>query len=261
MNHTKKNKVLVQVGKNLNVRHGAIGQKVGMTSIWHEGIYTPVTLLRISNLIFSKKTIAKDGYNAVVLSYGEPVKITKPKAGILQLISSNKEENTNELTLSNQEFLSNTNQNDLPNEWKDLKYKKIGFSKLKEFRTDLLSDIKIGTKILANYFAINQLINVAATSIGKGFAGGMKRHNFRGLEASHGVSVSHRSIGSTGQNQDPGRTFPGKKMPGHLGSARCTVENLKVLSYYEGYEDILIVKGSIPGFDSCIVEIKDSVRR
>lgn len=258
-----KYKTLTQVSKNFNVRHGAIAQKIGMTSVWHNGERVGVTLLKISNLVFAKKHENKDGYNAVVIGYGDAVKITKPQAGILHLITGDNRENQKDLDTNNnitsEDFKNLTKQTELPTEWKDLQYKKVSFSKLKEFRTDLLNEVQVGTKISADYFQINQLVNVSGVSIGKGFAGGMKRHNFRGLEASHGVSISHRSSGSTGQRQDPGKTFKGKKMPGHLGNVKCNVENLKVLGHYHD-NDVLVVKGSIPGCNGSFIEIKDAVK-
>ena len=131
---------------------------------------------------------------------------------------------------------------------------------VKEFRVDSDNLLEIGTKIDANHFKINQYIDASSKSIGKGFAGVMKRHNFGGLRASHGVSISHRSHGSTGQNQDPGRVFKGKKMAGRMGAKKVTKQNLKIL-HIDEVNNLIVVKGSVPGKKNSIVLLKDSIKK
>jgi len=131
---------------------------------------------------------------------------------------------------------------------------------LKEFRVDNDSLPKLGTCFNVNHFEKNQYVDVSGATIGKGFAGVMKRHNFSGLRASHGVSISHRSGGSTGQNQEPGRVFKGKKMAGHMGVRKATKQNLKLIDIDEE-NNLLVIKGSIPGKKNSIVYIKDSVKK
>ena len=119
---------------------------------------------------------------------------------------------------------------------------------------------RVGTKLDVNHFKVDQFVDASSMSIGKGFAGVMKRHNFGGLRASHGVSISHRSHGSTGQNQDPGRVFKGKKMAGRMGNKKVTKQNLKVIDV-DSENNLLIVKGSVPGKKNSIVYLKDSVKK
>ena len=132
---------------------------------------------------------------------------------------------------------------------------------LKEFRVDSENILDIGTKITVNHFQKNQFIDISSISIGKGFAGVMKRHNFGGLRASHGVSISHRSHGSTGQNQDPGRVFKGKKMAGRMGARKVTKQDLKIIDIDQNNNNLLIVKGSVPGKKNSVVFLKDSVKK
>ena len=120
--------------------------------------------------------------------------------------------------------------------------------------------LDIGTKLNANHFKIDQYVDASSVSIGKGFAGVMKRHNFGGLRASHGVSISHRSHGSTGQNQDPGRVFKGKKMAGRMGNRKVTKQNLKIIDI-DNLNNLLILKGSVPGKKNSIIFLKDSVKK
>ena len=131
---------------------------------------------------------------------------------------------------------------------------------LKEFRVDKDSFLEIGTKLNASHFQKGQSVDVTGTSIGKGFAGSMKRHNFKGGRASHGVSVSHRSHGSTGNSQDPGRVFKGKKMAGHMGAKKVTKQNLRILDV-DLKNKVLIIKGSVPGKNNSVVLIKDSIKK
>jgi len=129
-----------------------------------------------------------------------------------------------------------------------------------EFRVSPEALIAIGSELSAEHFVPGQYVDVVGTSIGKGFAGGMKRWNFGGLRASHGVSISHRSLGSTGNRQDPGRTFKNKKMAGHLGAERVTTLNLKVVAV-DGPRNLLLIKGAVPGAEGNWVLVRDAVKR
>ena len=131
---------------------------------------------------------------------------------------------------------------------------------IKEFRVHPDNSLEIGSSLKVSHFKLDQFVDVTSTSIGKGFAGAMKRHNFGGLRASHGVSISHRSHGSTGQNQDPGKVFKGKKMAGHMGSKKVTIQNLKVVEV-DIENQLLILKGSVPGKKNSTIFIKDSVKK
>jgi len=212
------------------LRSGLIATKIGNTSYYYEnGQNTHVTVLKIDEcVVTSIRTAEKDGYNAVQLASIETnkdiSKIKKPQRKIYSSIN--------------------------------LKPMKI----LKEFRVDSENILEIGTKLKVNHFKVNQFIDASSISIGKGFAGVMKRHNFGGLRASHGVSISHRSHGSTGQNQDPGRVFKGKKMAGRMGNRRVTKQNLKIVEI-DNNNNLLIVKGSIPGKKNSIIYLKDSVKK
>ena len=212
------------------LRTGLIATKIGNSSYYHEsGINTHVTVLKIDECVVTNiKTFEKDGYNAVQLASIETNKdISKIKKPQRKIFTSSK-----------------------------LKPMKI----LKEFRVDDKNILEIGTKLNANHFEVNQFIDASSLSIGKGFAGVMKRHNFGGLRASHGVSISHRSHGSTGQNQDPGRVFKGKKMAGRMGNRKVTKQNLKIIDIDDN-KNLLIVKGSIPGKKNSIIFLKDSVKK
>ncbi len=211
-------------------RSGLIATKIGNSSYFqNDGTNTHVTILKVDECIVSKiKTTEKDGYNAVQIASIETGKdishVNKPQR---KLFSSIK-----------------------------IKPKKI----LKEFRVDSDNILDVGTKLNADHFKPDQLIDASSYSIGKGFAGVMKRHNFGGLRASHGVSISHRSHGSTGQNQDPGRVFKGKKMAGRMGAKKVTKQNLKIIDIDEK-NNILVIKGSVPGKKNSIVYLKDSVKK
>ena len=211
-------------------RLGLIAKKVGNSSFFSDnGNQIPVTIVKVEDCFVSGiKTIEKDGYSAVQLASidrsDKVKKINKPQRKIFTSL--------------------------------DIKPKKI----LKEFRVDNDSLPKLGTCFNVNHFEKNQYVDVSGATIGKGFAGVMKRHNFSGLRASHGVSVSHRSGGSTGQNQEPGRVFKGKKMAGHMGAKQATKQNLKLIDIDEE-NNLLVIKGSIPGKKNSIVYIKDSVKK
>ena len=212
------------------LRSGLIATKLGNTSFYHEnGTNTHVTVLKIDECIVANvKTKEKDGYNAVQLASIESNKdISNIKKPQRKLFSSIK-----------------------------LSPKKI----LKEFKVDNENILEVGTKLNVDYFKVDQFIDASSSSIGKGFAGVMKRHNFGGLRASHGVSISHRSHGSTGQNQDPGRVFKGKKMAGRMGNRKVTKQNLKIIEV-DKENGLLIVKGSVPGKKNSIIFIKDAVKR
>ena len=201
---------------------GLIGKKVGMTrEFFPSGISIPVTVIKIEKGRIID-LIAKDsrGYNAVRIGF-ESIKGSK-------------------LTKSMKGFFSK----------KSTEPKKI----LKEFRVDNLKDFKEGNEIGLEIFKDTKFVDIKAKTIGKGFAGVMKRYNFRGLRASHGVSVSHRSHGSTGQRQDPGKVFKGKKMAGHMGDKMRTIQNLEVIKS-DPTNSLIYLKGSIPGSKNSIVYI------
>ena len=211
-------------------RTGLIATKLGNSSFYKDdGSSTNVTILKIENCTVSGvRTQDKHGYNAVQLASIDTkkdiTKLKKPQRKIFSKI--------------------------------DLLPKKI----LKEFRVDQDNILEVGTNLNVDHFKIDQYVDVSSTSIGKGFAGVMKRHNFGGLRASHGVSISHRSHGSTGQNQDPGRVFKGKKMAGHMGAKKVTKQNLRIVDV-DDKNNLLVIKGSIPGKKNSIVFVKDSVKK
>jgi large subunit ribosomal protein L3 len=210
------------------MRVGLIAEKLGMMRIFTEkGQHIPVTVLAISNCqVVSHKTQEIDGYSAIQIGAGNPkVKnVTKPMRGHFS------------------------------------KSKVEPKSKLVEFRVDEDKFIQIGLFMKADHFLPGQKVDVTGTSIGKGFAGAMKRHNFAGLRASHGVSVSHRSHGSTGQCQDPGKVFKGKKMAGHMGAARVTIQNL-VIHSVDNDKGLIFVQGAVPGHKGGWITIKDAVKK
>ena len=212
------------------LRSGLIATKIGNSSYYQsDGTNEHVTVLRVDECIVSNvKTIEKHGYNAVQLASIETKKdISKIKKPQRKIFSSNQ-----------------------------IKPKKI----LKEFKVDNENVLEVGTKLSVDHFKVDQFIDASSFSIGKGFAGVMKRHNFGGLRASHGVSISHRSHGSTGQNQDPGRVFKGKKMAGRMGHTKVTKQNLKIIEV-DNINNILVVKGSVPGKKNSIIFLKDAVKR
>lgn len=209
-------------------RTGVIARKEGMTRIFtDEGQQVPVTVLKIDNCqVTNIRTMDKDGYTAVQLGAGT-AKVKRTSKAMRGVFAKNK-----------------------------IEPKK----KMAEFRVDEDKLPEIGAEIIAGHFVPGQYVDVVGQSIGKGFAGGMKRHNFGGLRASHGVSVSHRSHGSTGQCQDPGKVFKGKKMAGHLGDERVTTQNLEVVGIDEE-DNLVLVKGSVPGAKSGWVFISDAVKK
>ena len=210
------------------MRSGVIVQKVGMTRLFTEdGQHVPVTVLKLENCqVVAQRTEDKDGYYAVQLGSGfRKVKRT-----------------TNALR------------------GHFAKAKVEPKRKLAEFRVTADNLIDIGAELAANHFLEGQKIDATGVSIGKGFAGAMKRHNFGGLRASHGVSISHRSHGSTGQCQDPGKVFKGKKMAGHMGDARVTTQNLTVVKT-DVMRGLIMVKGAVPGSKGGWVLLRDAAKR
>lgn len=210
------------------MRSGLIAQKVGMTRIFTEdGTHVPVTVLKVDTVqVVSTRSVEKDGYTAVQLG-----------AGTAKVKNVAKAQRT---TFANAK----------------VEPKK----KLAEFRVTPENVLEVGVELSAAHFIPGQFVDITGNTIGKGFAGGMKRWNFRGLEATHGVSVSHRSHGSTGQRQDPGKVFKGKKMAGHLGDEQVTTQNLKVVST-DAERGLILVKGSVPGAEGSWVLVKDAVKR
>ena len=211
-------------------RSGLIATKIGNSSFYqNDGTNAHVTILKVDECVVSNiKITEKDGYNAVQIASIETGKdishVNKPQRKLFSSIN--------------------------------IKPKKI----LKEFRVDINNILDVGTKLNADHFKVDQFIDASSFSIGKGFAGVMKRHNFGGLRASHGVSISHRSHGSTGQNQDPGRVFKGKKMAGRMGHTKVTKQNLKIIEI-DIVNNLLIVKGSVPGKKNSVIFLKDSIKR
>ncbi len=211
-------------------RSGLIATKIGNSSYYAEkGMVIPVTVLKVDECVVSGlKTPEKDGYSSV------------------QVASIDTNTDVKKINKPQQKIFANLN----------IKPKKI----LKEFRVDSEHVLEVGTTLNVSHFTKEQFIDVTSISNGKGFAGAMKRHNFAGLRASHGVSVSHRAHGSTGQNQDPGKVFKGKKMAGHMGAKQVTKQNLKIIDIDEA-NSLIIVKGSVPGKKNSIVLLKDANKK
>ena len=209
------------------MRSGMIAQKVGMTRVFGEdGSHIPVTVLKVDTCqVVAKKTDKTDGYNAIQVGVGlaKVKRVSKQMRGHFAKAEVEPKQ------------------------------------RLQEFRVSEEALIEPGAEILVDHFVVGQRVDVAGTSIGKGFAGAMKRHNFAGLRASHGVSISHRSHGSTGNSQDPGKVWKGKKMAGHMGDARVTVQNLMVVST-DLEKGIILLKGAVPGAKGSYVLIKDAVK-
>src|ERR1700757_5482615 len=210
------------------MRTGLIARKLGMTRVFtNEGNHIPVTVLKVDNCqVVAVRTQDTDGYTAVQLGV-DSVKtknVSKPQRGHFA------------------------------------KAKVEPKARLAEFRVSEEALLEVGAEITAAHFVAGQYVDVVGISIGKGFAGAMKRHNFSGLRASHGVSVSHRSHGSTGQRQDPGKVFKNKKMAGHLGAERVTTQSLEVVGT-DPERGVLMIKGSVPGSPGGFVLVKDAVKR
>nr|WP_111299669.1 50S ribosomal protein L3 [Paracoccus saliphilus] len=210
------------------LRTGVIAKKLGMTRLFLEdGRQVPVTVLQLDGLqVVAQRTAATDGYTAVQLGAGA-AKAKRTTAAMRGHFA---------------------------------KASVAPKRKIAEFRVAEENLINVGEEITADHYFAGQFVDIAGTSIGKGFAGAMKRHNFGGLRASHGVSISHRSHGSTGQCQDPGKVFKGKKMAGHLGAVRVTTQNLQVVRT-DADRGLIMVKGSVPGSKGGWVTIKDAVKK
>jgi len=210
------------------MRSGVIAQKVGMTRVFTEaGAHVPVTVLRLANCqVVAHRTKDKNGYVALQLGSGtRKVKnVSKAERGNFAVAKVEPKR------------------------------------KVAEFRVSEDALIPVGAEITADHFVPGQYVDVTGTSIGKGFAGGMKRWNFGGLRASHGVSVSHRSIGSTGGRQDPGKTFKNQKMPGHMGVERVTTLNLKVVQT-DVERGLILLEGAVPGAKGGWITIRDAVKK
>jgi large subunit ribosomal protein L3 len=210
------------------MRTGVIAQKVGMTRIFTDGgEHVPVTVLRLAQCqVIAHRNKDKDGYTALQLGSGtRKVKnVSKAERGRFAVAKVEPKR------------------------------------KIAEFRVDEKGLIPVGAEITADHFVVGQFVDVTGTSVGKGFAGGMKRWNFGGLRATHGVSVSHRSIGSTGGRQDPGKTFKNKKMPGHMGVDRITTLNLRVVST-DVERGLILVEGAVPGSKGGWIAVRDAVKK
>ena len=210
------------------MRSGVIAQKVGMTRIFTDaGEHIPVTVLKLDQCqVVAHRTMEKNGYTALQLGIGRAkVKnVSKAERGRFAVAQVEPK------------------------------------MKLAEFRVSEDAMIPVGAAITADHFVTGQFVDVTGTTLGKGFAGGMKRWNFGGLRASHGVSISHRSIGGTGGRQDPGKTFKNKKMPGHLGVERVTTQNLRVVRT-DVERGLILVEGAVPGHAGGYIFIKDAVKR
>jgi large subunit ribosomal protein L3 len=210
------------------MRTGVIARKLGMTRLFNDdGTHVPVTVLLLDDVqVVAQRTEEKDGYSAVQLGIGHA-----------------KAKNTGKALRGH-----------------FAKAKVEPKAKLVEFRVDPASMPELGATLSVDHFVKGQMVDVTGTTKGKGFAGPMKRWNFRGLEASHGVSVSHRSHGSTGQRQDPGKTFKTKKMAGHLGDERVTTLNLEIAGVDAG-RSVIMVRGAVPGAKGSYVLVRDAVKR
>jgi large subunit ribosomal protein L3 len=214
--------------KNKIKRAGLVTTKIGMTRIFNEnGEHVPVTVLKLDEVqVTGIRTKEKDGYNAVQVGYGKSkVKnVSKSERGTFA------------------------------------KAKIEPKKKLAEFRVDEAAPaLEVGAVLTADHFVVGQFVDVTSTSIGKGFAGPMKRWNFSGLRATHGVSVMHRSHGSTGGRQDPGRVFKNKKMAGHMGQRRVTTLNLQVAAV-DLENGVLMLKGAVPGSNGTYVLVRDGIK-
>ena len=210
------------------MRTGVIAKKLGMTRLFKEdGTHVPVTVLHLDEVrVVAAKTVETDGYNAVQLGYGKAKikNVSKPQKGHFA------------------------------------KAKVEPSAKLVEFRVDADALLETGAQLSPSHFSVGQFVDVAGVTKGKGFAGGMKRWHFAGLEASHGVSISHRSLGSTGNRQDPGKTFKNKKMAGHLGQDRRTTLNLPIAAIDED-RNLVMVRGAVPGSKGGYVLLRDAIKR
>ena len=207
---------------------GLVGRKVGMTRIFSDdGASTPVTVIEVEpNRVSQIKTVETDGYTAVQVVTGtrRASRVTRPLAG---------------------------------------HYRKAGVEAGRgawEFRIDSVDDIQPGSEFKVDIFATGQIVDISGTSKGKGFQGGVKRHNFSMQDATHGNSVSHRANGSIGQNQTPGRVFKGKKMSGHMGAVNCSIQNLEIVRV-DTERNLILIKGAVPGWKNGDVIIRPAVKQ
>ncbi|MDG2362331.1 MAG: 50S ribosomal protein L3 [Hellea sp.] len=209
------------------LRSGLLAKKLGMTQVYDEaGNHIPVTVLSLEGCqVVAHKTQERDGYTAVQLGSGD-AKVNR--------VSKAERERFAKAAVAPKK-------------------------KLIEFRVEADKLIEVGADMLADHFVPGQKADASGTTVGKGFAGAMKRHNFGGLRATHGVSISHRSHGSTGQCQDPGKVFKGKKMAGHMGSVRRTVQNLEI-ARVDADQGLVLIKGATPGSKGAWIEIRDAVK-
>jgi large subunit ribosomal protein L3 len=210
------------------MRTGLLAKKIGMTRVFsEEGEHVPVTVLHLDGCqVVGQRTAERDGYTAVQLGAGSRKAKNTPKPLRGQFAASKVEPK----------------------------------AVVREFRVEEDGLVDVGAELSAAHFAVGQKVDVAGISKGRGFAGAMKRWNFGGLRATHGVSISHRSHGSTGQCQDPGKVFKGKKMAGHYGVARISTQNLEIVRVDEE-RDLLLVKGAIPGAPNGWVEVRDAIKK
>lgn len=209
-------------------RTGLIARKLGMTRQFDtEGTHHPVTVLQLDQCqVVAQRTAEKDGYSAVQLGGGK-AKVKRVSKAMRGHFAKARVEPKKALV---------------------------------EFRVSPDALLDVGAELSAEHFVPGQLVDVVSTSIGKGFAGAMKRHNFAGLEATHGVSISHRSHGSTGNRQDPGRVFKNKKMAGHMGARRVTVQNLTVLGT-DPARGLIMIRGAVPGAKGALVRVSDASKQ
>ena len=209
------------------MRSGVIAQKIGMTRVYNDaGEHVPVTVLRMENCqVVAQRTQEKNGYTAVQLG-----------VGLAKVKNTSKALRGHFATASVEPK-----------------------AKVAEFRVSPENLIEVGAEITADHFVVGQKVDVTGTSIGKGFQGVMKRHNFGGGRATHGNSVSHRTHGSTGQRQDPGKVFKGKKMAGHMGATRVTTQNLEVVST-DAERGLILVRGAVPGSKGAWIYVRDAVK-
>ena len=209
------------------MRSGVIAQKLGMTRVYNDaGEQIPVTVLKVDNLqVVARRTEETNGYTAVQLG-----------AGLAKVKNTSK-----------------------PLRGHFAKAEVEPKRKVVEFRVSPDNMLEVGSEITADHFVAGQLVDVTGTSIGKGFAGVMKRHNFGGMRATHGVSVSHRAHGSTGNRQDPGRVFKNKKMAGHMGQTRVTTQNLQVV-HTDVERGLILIKGAVPGSKGSWIMVRDAVK-
>jgi len=210
------------------MRTGIIAKKIGMTRLYlADGTHVPVTVLSIEDSqVIGNQTKDKNGYNSITLGAGEA-----------------KQKNINK---AQRELYA--------------KIKVTPKKKQMEFRVSESNMVPIGAELSVNHFVVGQYVDATGITIGKGFAGAMKRHNFSGLSASHGVSISHRSHGSTGNSQDPGRVFKGKKMAGHMGDRQRTMQNLQVVASDDD-RGLIFIKGGLPGSKGSWISLKDAIKK